>query len=135
MVHNYVATGGRGERVPGRHESRSRGKGSSTSRNRRDCVIAYYRGTRNTKGRVTDTYPTAATIQYQARTRLIYNGKVTTLHHPLLSCIFGERCRIHFRVAGETTGYRAGWLPFRKGYRDYGVAAVLSWGRAHGTWI
>ena len=31
------------------------------------------------EGRVTDTYPTAATIQYQARARLIYNGKVTTL--------------------------------------------------------
>ena len=77
-------------------------------------MIAYYRGTRNTKGRVIDTYPTAATIQYQARARLIYNGKVTTLHHPLLSCIFGERCRIHSRVADETTWYRAGWLPFRK---------------------
>ena len=79
MVHNYVATGGKGERVPRRHESWSRGKRSSTSRNRCDCVIAYYRRTRNTKGRVTDTYPTAATIQYQARARLIYDGKVTTL--------------------------------------------------------
>ena len=57
----------------------NRGIRSSNITQSNDCVIAYYRRTRDTKGRVTDTYPTAATIQYQARARLIYNGKVTTL--------------------------------------------------------
>ena len=80
MVRKYAATGERGERVPRRHGSWESGNKVITNITQsNDCVIAYYRRTWDTKGRVTDTYPTAATIQYQARARLIYDGKVTTL--------------------------------------------------------